>query len=295
MISRQFILQLLAYGIANGALYGLGAIGLSLVYGIMGYLNIAHGVFVMLGAYASFYFFRVWGVDPFLSLPLTAFSLFIFGSILYLLLFARLVRLPEVDKVKMSLLLTFGLLVILPNAATFLWTADTRSVTTAYAGKTLQLGSIYIPYVDLATVILAVLVISAFRFLLTKTYFGKSIRAVRSQADAAALSGVGVNRIYMISFGIGTALAAAAGAVVSMKGFNPLIGFSWTNKALVVVILAGMGSINGIFAGGFLLGVVESLGVLFVGSMYKDVVGLVLFVLILILRPQGLFGVKRAA
>jgi branched-chain amino acid transport system permease protein len=295
VINFQFIGQLLTYGVINGALYGLAALGLSLVYGVMSYLNIAHCALVMLGAYVTYWFFHSWGIDPFVSIPLTAFILFLLGALLYKLLLSGLIKLPEMDKVKISLLLTFGLLVILPNAATILWTADTRSVTPTYSGNTFDLFGVRLPYVGMATIGLAVVVIFSLHLILTRTYFGKSIRAVSIQPEAASLVGISINKIYWISFGIGAALAAIAGTIVSMRGFSPPISFDWTNKALVVVILAGMGSINGVFFGGLLLGVVEALSVLFISSMYRDVVGLILFVLILIFRPKGLLGKKTAA
>ena len=195
-------------------------------------------------------------------------------------------------KTKNSLLISFGLLLILSNLATLLWTADERAVTPSYAGLVVQFFDLRIPYLGIGAICFAVVVTILLDIFLTKTYFGKAIRAASQDHEAAAMMGINVGKTYLISFGIGVALAAMPGIVISVSSFNPAVSFELTNKALVVIILAGVGSVYGVLLGGLALGVTEAIGVLFLGATYREVIGLVLFVLFLLLRPQGLLGKK---
>ena len=286
------VLQILSYGIINGSMYGLVALGLSLVFGVMSYLNVAHGALIVLGAYASFWLFHLFHLDPFLSILIVAPMFFVLGLALFKGLFGSLAEFPEQDKIKNSLLISFGILLIVPNMAILLWTPDERAVTVWYSGKVLAALGWRLPYIGLATLVLSCAVISAMHLFLTRTYFGKAIRAVSQDHEAAGLMGINVNQTYIISFAIGVALAAVPGALISFQGFNPELAFELTNKALVVVILAGVGSINGLLIGGILLGLIESAGVFLLGAAYREAIGLAIFVLFLIFRPQGLMGKK---
>lgn len=286
--------QFMTYGIINGSTYGLVAIGLALIMGIMGIFNIAQGSLAMIAAYGSFFLFRYAGLDPFLSLVLTIPALFIIGVFLYRTMFSLMSKFSPYQKLRNSLLVSFGLVLILENAATMLWTANERTVTMTYSGKVVALGALRIPYIGLGTIALAIVVIFGLHLFLTRTTFGKSIWAIAQDEDSAALMGINVQRTTLISFGLGVALAAVAGAVICFHTVSPTIGLDWTNKALILVVLAGVGSINGIFFAGLMLGIVEALSVYFVGVHYTGVAGLVIFVLVLMFRPQGLFG-KRAA
>jgi branched-chain amino acid transport system permease protein len=290
-MSPDIVAQNLVFGAFVGSLYGIAAVGLSLVFGVMRVLNVAHGELLMLGGYLSFWLFSLLGVDPFLSILICAPVLFLLGLALNLGLFSRVADLHEETKIKNSLLLSFGLTLVLQNLAIQLWTADERSITTAYAGAgTLAMG-VYFPYTRLANVVVGVLVILALHLFLRRTYPGKAIRATAQDWEAATLAGIDVRRTYLITFALGTALAGIAGSLVSVSySIAPSIGLAWTLKALVVVVLAGMGSIFGAFGAGLLLGMAESVSVFFTGAAYREVVGLVLFLIVLMLRPQGLFG-----
>lgn len=285
--------QILSYGIINGALYGLVALGLSLVFGVMNYLNVAHGALIMLASYMVFWVCYYLKFDPFVSILLVMPTFFLIGWVLFLGLFQRLSGLSETEKIKNSLLISFGILLVFSNAATVLWTADDRAVTTGYTGEVLSLAGIRIPYIGLASVGLAVIVILAVHLLLTRTYFGKAIRAVSQDNEAASWMGINTSRICLVSFALGVALAGFPGVVIALQTFNPIVSFDLTNKALIVMILAGVGSLGWVLFGGLLLGAVEAASVFFVGIDYREVVGLVLFVLVLMLRPQGLGG-RRA-
>ncbi len=284
--------QFLTYGIINGSIYGLVAIGLALIMGIMGIFNIAQGSLAMIAAYGSFFLFRYAGLDPFVSLVFTIPALFVIGIFSYRTMFSFMSRFSPHQKLRNSLLVSFGLVLILENAATILWTANERTVTMSYSGKVIAIGGLRIPYIGMGAVALAVIVIFGLHLFLTRTTYGKSIWAIAQDEDSAALMGINVQRRTLVSFGLGVALAAIAGAVISLYTVSPSVGLDWTNKALILVVLAGVGSINGVFFSGLLLGLVESLGVYLVGVHYTGVVGLVVFLLVLMFRPQGLFGKK---
>ena len=286
------LLQILSYGVFSGALYGLVALGLSLVFGVMNYLNVAHGALIMLASYTVLWICYYFHFDPFLSLLLVVPTFFVIGWVLFLGLFRRLLGLPETEKVKNSLLISFGILLICSNAATMLWTADERAVATSYTGKVVDLLGVRLPYIGLATVLLAIIVVFAIHLFLTRTYFGKAIRAVSQDYEAAAWMGINTSRACLVAFAIGVALAGFPGVVIALQTFNPMVSFDLTNKALIVLILAGVGSLRGVLFGGLLLGVVEAASVFLVGVAYREVVGLVLFVLVLMFRPQGLGGRK---
>ncbi len=286
-------LQILVYGLINGSLYGLVALGLSLVFGVMNYLNVAHGALIMIASYATFWICSYLKFDPFVALILVAPTLFVIGWGLFSGLFRRLLGYSEGEKIKNSLLISFGILLILSNGAILLWTADERAVTTAYTGKVLDLFGVRIPYIGLASIGLAVIVVFAVHLFLTKTYFGKAIRAVSQDHEAAAWMGVNTRTVCLVSFAIGVTLAAFPGVVIALQTFNPAISFDLTNKALIVLVLAGVGSLKGVLFGGLLLGAVEAASVFVVGAPYREVVGLVLFVLVLMFRPEGLGARKR--
>ena len=290
-MTPQVVAQNVVFGLFVGGLYGVAAVGLSLVFGVMRVLNVAHGELLMLGGYASIWLFTLLKVDPFISLLVCAPLLFLLGVLLNQGLYRFVSRLDEENRIKNSLLISFGLTLILQNIAIQLWTADERSITTGYAGQSLSLGGVVLPYTRLAGLVAALVVIVALHRFLHGTYTGKAIRATALDWEAATLAGIDVRRVYLLTFALGSALAGIAGTLVSV-GYSvyPSIGLAWTLKALVVVVLAGMGSILGAIAAGLVLGVAESLSVVGLGPAYREVVGLVIFLLVLLVRPRGLFG-----
>lgn len=290
----ESVAQNLVFGVLIGALYGLAAVGLSLVFGVTKFLNVAHGELLMFGGYASFWVFTLLGIDPFLTLGSTIVFLLLIGLILYKLLFSRMVTLPESLKIQNTLLVGFGLSLIMQNLAIRLWTADTRSITTFYSGAVFTFAGVRFPIVRLAIMVLALAVVVALQLFLRKTYTGKALRATVENWEAATLMGIDIQKVYLLSFVIGAALAGVAGALVSVGySIEPVMGMSWTLKSLVVMVLGGLGSLTGTFIGGIILGVTESATGYFLSLTYREVVGLVIFVLVLIFRPQGLFGVKE--
>ena len=290
----EAVAQNVIYGILVGALYGLAAVGLALVFGVTKILNVAHGELMMLGGYAAFWLFTLYDLDPFLALPLAILFLCLIGAVLYKLLFARTIKLPEEEKIKNTMLIGFGLTLIIQNIALLLWTADDRGITTFYSGVAFTLMGLRFPYVRVAGLVISLVCLFALHYFLRRTYTGKAIRATVVDWEAASLVGIDVHKVYLLSFLIGTALAGVAGTLVLVSfSVEPAMGMHWTLKSLIVMVLGGVGNFIGTFFAGILLGVTESAAVFIVPSNYKQVVGLLLFLLILIFKPQGLFGKKE--
>jgi branched-chain amino acid transport system permease protein len=290
-LNAQAVAQNVLFGLFVGSNYGVAAVGLSLVFGVLKVLNTAHGELLMIGGYLSYWLFTLFGIDPFVSIAITAPVLLVLGLALHRGTFVYVERLDEEPRINTSLLISFGLALIITNLVQLAWSADERSVTTPYAGLGFTIFGVVVPYTRLASFAVALVAIMALEHLLRRTYVGKAIRATAEDWQAAALAGIDVRRTFLLTFGISAALAAIAGALVSVSSsIAPSLGAAWTLKALVVVVLAGMGSIGGAFVAGLVLGVFEALGIYVVGDAYREVIGLVLFLAVLLIRPQGLFG-----
>ncbi len=283
------MLQTLAYAVITGAFYGLAAVGFCLVFGVMKHLNIAHGSFLMLGGYVAYWLLDLFKIDPLYAIPLAGLVLFLLGAGLYKGLFSHLEGLPEGKKIDRSLLVGFGLTWVIDNTAASLWTADVRAVTPWYVGRVWNVSpGLRLPYVGMGIVGLALVVIAALYLLLSKTYFGKSIRGTAQDKDAANIMGINVERTYLLFFGIGSALAGIAGVAAAVNySVHPAAGFDYLLKATVVFILAGVGKIGRVFAAGLALGLVEGISVYFVGADYREAIGLVIFVLVLLARSKS--------
>jgi branched-chain amino acid transport system permease protein len=263
--------------------------------GIMKFLNIAHGSFLILGGYVSFWLFTIWGIDPYLSIPLVIIATFLMGLILYKLTLSPLLKLPDIDmRISNSLLITFGVIYVLDNAMTLIWTPNSRSIMTSYTGEAINMFGVKLSIVGLCGLGIAILVAVALYFILSKTYFGKHVRAATQDAEAASLCGVNVQRTYLMSCGIAVALAGVAGVVVvSSYSITPTSGLSWLLIGIVVMVLAGEGNINAILPAGIVLGLVESASIFVVGAPYRQAVALVIFIVVLMFRPQGLFAGRK--
>jgi branched-chain amino acid transport system permease protein len=287
----RVLLQQLILGLLLGGLYGLAAAGLSLIFGVLKVLNVAHGELIMLGGYAAFWLAAIVGLDPFLALlaviPLTA----ALGLVLYAGLFGFVVRFDEETRIKNSLLVGFGLALTLHALAVQLWTADERAIPTAYGGQAITVAGLVVPVARLGSLAVALVLIGLTHLFLARTRWGHAIRAAAEDWEAACLQGIDVRRAYLLAFAIGTGLAGAAGCLVAIGySISPAIGLEWTFKALIVVVLAGLGSLFGTLVGGLVLGMAEAASALGFGGPYREVVGLLLFFCVLIARPQGLFS-----
>jgi branched-chain amino acid transport system permease protein len=294
-ISLSIVGQSLLSAVLVGSLYGLAALGLSLVFGVLKVLNVAHGELLMIGGYTAFWLFNLLGVDPYLSLLVVIPALILIGVGLHFGLFRHIVQFDEEHRIKNSLLIGFGLALILQTVAIRLFTADDRSIATAYSTSAWALLGLRLPIVRFSGLLIGVIVVIGLQLFLNRTYLGKAIRATAEDWRTAALTGINVQRMYLITFALGAALSGLAGMLVALQfSVNPNIGLNWTLKALIVVVLAGLGSMPGTFVAGILLALAEAVSSLAFGGQYRELVGLVIFLIILSVRPQGLFGAKYA-
>ncbi|MCB0088815.1 MAG: branched-chain amino acid ABC transporter permease [Caldilineaceae bacterium] len=290
-MSLQTLIQTLLFGLFVGSLYGVAAVGLALVFGVMNILNVAHGELLVVAGYISFWLFVGVGLDPFLSVILSMPMLFVIGIVLDRLIYRHIHRLHGETKIKNSLLVSFGLVLIFQALFVQLFTADERSIQTAYAGLGFTISGIVLPYTRLISLGFALVAIGGLHLFLQRTFVGKAIRAAAEDAEAAELAGINVERYYMGTLALSAALGGLAGTLVIIGyGITPTIGLTWLLRSLIVVVLAGTGSIFGVFSAGILLGLVEAATGLFFSSALREIVGLVMFLVVLIVRPQGLFS-----
>jgi branched-chain amino acid transport system permease protein len=230
------------------------------------------------------------GLDPFLSLLIVIPAIFVLGIILDRGIYRFVVRQWGEEKIKNSLLVSFGLGLVLANLAQWLFTGDERSVRPSYAGESLNVYGVLLPYTRQATLGIVLVVTIALHFFLRKTYPGKAILATAEDYESAELAGININRVYMLTFALSAGLAAIAGQFVTFTySLMPSIGMFWTLKAMIIIVLAGTGSIMGALPAGIFLGIAEALSGAYLAQTYKEVIGLVIFLLVLVVRPQGLF------
>lgn len=285
MLTAQNIIN----GLLLGGLYAAVALGFSLVWGVMNVINLAHGAFIMIGAYVTFWIFYFFKVDPFLTIPVSMAVTFGMGYLLQKYIINLIVR----TQVFMVFILTFGLEILLMNITNLVCTADFRSITTSYSGAGLSLGAITIPYIRLGIGGLAILLTVLLSLFLARTKTGNAIKATSLNKEGAQLVGVDIGKIYTITFAISAATAGAAGSLLgNIVAISPYMGGTYTFKAALIVCLGGLGSIPGVIAGGLVVGIAETMGSYLISPGYKEFVSFVLLVIILAVRPQGLMGKK---
>lgn len=283
----MILAELLVLGIANGLLYGVMALGLTLVWGVMKVVNIAHGDFVIAGAYSSYWLFDLLGVNPILSLVFTIPFGFALGVIAYIGLVRRVIGAPEL----MSLFLTFGLSILVSSLILYLYGPDSRGVP-FYLPSFGGLG-VTIPGSVAIAAVYAVAVAAGLRLFLLRTYLGKAVRAVAEDRTSALLMGINPETVSMLAFGIGLAIAASIGSMIMLQqSVTPDAGADWTLLAFVIVVLGGLGSPIGALVGGVVIGVVDSVGSLYVNAALTPAIGFIILVIVLIVRPSGLMGGK---
>lgn len=287
----ETLVQSVVSGVLTGSLYAMIAIGLTIVFGVMRIINMAHGEMVMLGMFGAFWSYALWGIDPFLSVLIWAPVMFLAGMFVHRFLLKEIIPSGELN----TLLYTAGLSLLIANLALFFWSGDYRTINLPYASPPMRPFGISIS-VPLAIAFgMAIAITCALYAFLSRTDIGRAIRATAQNPEAATLMGVNVGRIDTITFALGTMLAAAAGVLlVPSLYLYPTVGEILIVKCFVIVVLGGLGSVPGAIAGGVLLGLVESLGAVYVSVAYKDTIGFVLFLLVLLFRPAGLFGVGRS-
>lgn len=283
MVATDVAVEAAVNGLLLGGIYALAALGLSLVFGIMDVVNLAHGHMLMVGAYLAIVLFAATGITPLVGMFLAMGVLFVFGVVLQKVLLERVVG----EGIEQPIIVLFGLALVLQNVARILLSGDARTADIGIPGGWFDLG--FLSFERTVTFVVAVVLVALTWAFLQYTKTGQAIRATAQNPDAARHMGIDTDRIYVLTLGIGTALAGAAGALLAMLfPIDPFVGWSYLLKTFAVVVLGGVGSIPGTLVGGLVIGVSENLGDLFLG--YRNVVSLLIFLVVLLVRPQGLFG-----
>jgi len=290
-IDTLTIIQVLVSGILLGGIYAVISIGLTMIFGVTRIINFAHGEFLMLAMYGTFWLFTFYGMDPYVSLLIVTPAMFLVGLLAQWSVIQPILGAAPL----MQIFATVGLSVAMQNAALLVWHADYRTVRTSYSTSVLEVGGLLVSTPRLAAFGVAVLMAVGFFLLFKYTYLGKALRAVAQDRRSAMLMGINVERIYLLSFGIGTACVGVAGAMLMPMYYTfPTVGTYFVLTAFVVVVLGGMGSMTGACVGGLIIGVIEAFSGFLIAPALKEAVYFVIFILMLLFRPWGLFGQRGA-
>ncbi|HEU5229586.1 MAG TPA: branched-chain amino acid ABC transporter permease [Ktedonobacteraceae bacterium] len=281
--------QLVVNFLLLGCLYAAIALGFSLVWGIMNIVNLAHGSFILVGAYAAFWFFSQWHIDPFIGIFFSMAVLFVLGWIVQYGAINRVIRAPFL----VTFLFTFGLDLLIADLVQYFFSSDLRSINTSYANAGLNIGTVHIAFDRLLAASIAIILTAALNLFLTRTRQGNAILATGMDRDAARLMGIDIRATYALTFALGAALAGAAGAMLAeLYPFDPSLSGAFTLRAFVIVVLGGLGTPWGVVAGGLVFGLVETVVPVLpgVGPGYDNAIAFLVLVLVLIFRPNGLLG-----
>lgn len=290
MFDAALIAQALVTGILLGGIYALISAGFTLIFGVLKIINFAHGEFLMLGMYGTFFIFSGLGMDPYLSILVILPALFVFGAAVYWVTIRPAVDAPELNQ----LLLTVGISLFLQNLALFVFGSDYRTVEIPFARAKIELGPVIVGMPHLTAFACSVVVTLILYWLLRSTDIGRSIRASAENRDAALLMGINVPRVYLVTFALGAACVGIAGPLLTpIYYIAPDIGGLFILTVFVVVVLGGLGNFLGALAGGLIIGVAESLGAIYMPGSMAPVVSFIVLILVLLLRPEGVFGGKK--
>ncbi|HAM53365.1 MAG TPA: amino acid ABC transporter permease [Nitrospiraceae bacterium] len=279
--------QQLADGLLIGLMYSLVAIGLTLIWGVMNIVNFAHGEFLMLGMFTSFWLFTLYGIDPIFSIPICFICMFVMGMLIYRFIVSKVMKGP----ILAQLVVTFGVSIFISNLAVYFWTPDFRLLPATILQGTWQIGGVALSIPKVAASIGSVIASVCMLFFLKRTKTGKAILATEMDREAALLMGINTERINSLSFGIGAALVGVAGAFLSTYYYiYPQVGGLFGTIAFCVVALGGFGSIEGAFIAGILVGLAQTLGGFFFDPSYKYAIVFMIYLIIIWIRPQGLLG-----
>jgi len=286
ILNLNVIIQLLINGILFGTMYGIAAIGLSLIFGTMRIIFLAQGSMIILFAYVCYWLFELLGLDPYISLILIVLISLWLGAGIYRTLFKGAAS--QEDK-NISLLIAIGLMFLVENLMTVFWTANPRSINTSYTSYVFRPMGIGIPFNRLMGFIMALLSTIGVALFLKKTFIGIAVRAAAQDMEAATLLGINPHRVNSAAFAIGTGLAGIAGVeLATIYPFDPFFGFIFVLKAMIALAIGGIGSVFGALLGGIILGLLESLASFFIGGGWSDAVSYTVFLLILMFKPEGL-------
>jgi branched-chain amino acid transport system permease protein len=284
--------QLLINGILFGTMYGIAAIGLSLIFGTMRIVFIAQGTMIILAAYGSFWLFKLWGMDPYVSILFVVPASLIVGIGFYQALFRKVAKAGQFP----TLLIAFGLMALLENLMFVVFTGNTRALQTSYSTYALTLLGMKISFGRLMVFVMAILGTAGVNFFLKKTLLGKAVRAASENLEYAMLVGITPHQVNTVTFALGMGLAGLAGvATATTYAFDPFSGFVFGLKAMIALALGGMGNVAGALLGGMLLGVVESYSAFLLSGGWADVISYAVFLLVLMFKPEGLFSRDTSA
>jgi len=277
-------------GILMGGIYTLVASGLTLIYGVLHIINFAHGSMLMVAMFGVFYLVTKLGVDPYLSLIVTMPSMFVMGYVLYKYFIGKL----SYGKDENILLITLGLSIVIENLALMFFSGDSQTISMSYSDKMFEVGPLLIGLPKVISFVAAMVMCALLGIFITRTDTGRTIRAVAKERMGARLVGIDVDKVFAISFGLGMAtLGAAASLLMPIFYVSPTTGHVFVMVAFTVVVLGGMGSFLGAVVGGLIVGLTESFGGLYLGESLGQIGISLIFILILLFRPSGLFGDKR--
>jgi len=287
-IGLDIFLQVMVWGLYAGCIYILLATGLNLIFGVMKVVNFAHGQLLMIGAYVTFSFFVLTGFNPYVLLAASIPILIVIGVSIERLCFRPILGTGKLNEIFISI----GLIYILENVAAMIWSDEWKVIQSPFEAITVTIGSMKIPVDYLIIIVTTVVILVGLYLFLKKSRLGLAVRATSQNRKAAMLVGINVERMDMLSFGIGAGLAGAAGTlwVVSGQVFNPYMGSVPAVKAFAIVIIGGLGSIPGAIIGGLILGIAENFTVFTIGGAWKDAVAFLILIIVLIIKPTGLFG-----
>ena len=281
------LMQQIVNSLLIGSVYSLVAIGLTLIWGVMNIINFAHGDFLMIGMFVSFWCYTLFGLDPIFSIPICTVILFLLGVVIYRFIVSKVMTGPGLAQ----LVVTFGVSIFLANLAVMLWTPDFRLIEKPLLSGTWTLGVVQLSLPKFAASVGSVLVSAAVVLFVKKTKTGKAILAVEMNRDSALLMGINTERINSLSFGLGSALVGIAGAFLSMYYYiYPQVGGLFGLISFCIVALGGFGSIEGAFIAGILIGFVQTLGGYFFDPAYKYAIVFMVYLIVVWIRPQGLLG-----
>jgi branched-chain amino acid transport system permease protein len=283
------LIQTLVLGLLVGALYALMASGLTLIFGVMRVINLAHGAFAVLAAFITFTLWQKLALDPIVSIPIVMAIMFGIGWLVYVLV----IRHVRNSHVSMTVLATFGVALLLEGLMGFIWGNTSRSVRAPYTDSSIALGPLYVPQVMLIGAVIAALVIAALYLLLNHTWAGRAIRAASVNESGALLVGVSVATIAALTFAIGVSTLGAGGAMLStIYPFVPGSHYQWIARLLAIVVLGGLGSLPGAIIGALVIGVGEMAATTYIGASWPVAVPFLVIIVVLITRPQGILGTR---
>jgi len=290
MITPAGLAEAVLWGVANGCIYILLATGLNVIFGVMKLVNFAHGQLLMAGAFIAYETTKLTGLNPYLSILVSMGSVALIGIALEKFAFRKVRGTEKLNEIFISL----GLIYLFENLATLLWEPNYNiQIESPLAELNLTIGGVLIDYDRLLAMVIVVVILVALVLLTKKTKIGLAMRATSQKSEASMLMGINIGKVYIFTFAVGAALAGAAGALYGILfNFNPLIGALPTIKAFAIIILGGLGSIPGAVIGGLLYGIAENTAVYLLGGIWQDAIAFALLIVVLIIRPTGLFGEK---